>query len=120
MGLSPTAVSGEATSSPETVVISTVVTVGPFEGGSGTPKIKVNNASNTRYKQATTSSGLSSASLGSPGVGSGNAQALTLSGGNQVFLQFQVTTGELQFTNKTYTITNGSDTATISVTEAIR
>ena len=79
-----------------------------------------NNSPTTQFKQATTSSGLSSASLGSPGVGSGNAQALTLSGGNQVFLQFQVTTGELQFTNKTYTITNGSDTATISVTETIR
>ena len=78
------------------------------------------NSPTTKYKQATASSGLSGASLVTPGVGSGNAQSLTLSGGNQVFLQFQVTTGELQATNKTYTITNGSDTATISVTEAIR
>ena len=116
--ISPTSVAGDGSAGTE--LISTVVTVTIASPNSPTIHVDDNNSPTTQFKQATTSSGLSSASLGSPGVGSGNAQALTLSGGNQVFLQFQVTTGELQFTNKTYTITNGSDTATISVTEAIR
>ena len=116
--ISPTSVAGDGSAGTE--LISTVVTVTIASPNSPTIHVDDNNSPTTQFKQATTSSGLSSASLGSPGVGSGNAQALTLSGGNQVFLQFQVTTGELQFTNKTYTITNGSDTATISVTETIR
>ena len=116
--ISPTSVAGDGTAGTE--LISTVVTVTIASPNSPTIHVDNNNSPTTKYKQATTSSGLSSASLVTPGVGSGNAQSLTLSGGNQVFLQFQVTTGELQLTNKTYTITNGSDTATISVTEVIR
>jgi hypothetical protein len=116
--ISPTSVAGDGTAGTE--LISTVVIVTIASPNSPTIHVDNNNSPTTKYKQATTSSGLSSASLVTPGVGSGNAQSLTLSGGNQVFLQFQVTTGELQLTNKTYTITNGSDTATISVTEVIR
>ena len=116
--LSATAVAGDGNAGTE--LISTVITVTIASPSSPTIHVDNNNAPTTQFKQATASSGLSGASLGSPGVGSGNAQALTLSGGNQVFLQFQVTTGELQNTDKTYTITNGSDTATIDVNEAIR
>ena len=116
--LSATSVGGDGNAGTE--LISTVITVTIASPNSPTIHVDNNNSPTTQFKQATTSSGLSSASLGSPGVGSGNAQALTLSGGNQVFLQFQVTTGELQTTDKTYTITNGSDTATIDVEETIR
>ena len=116
--LSATSVQGDGNSGTE--LISTVITVTIASPNSPTIHVDNNNSPTTQFKQATTSSGLSSASLGSPGVGSGNAQALTLSGGNQVFLQFQVTTGELQTTDKTYTITNGSDTATIDVNETIK
>ena len=114
IGLSPTAVSGEATSNPQTVVISTVVTVGPFEGGSGTPKIKVNNASNTRYKQATTSSGLSSASFTTPTTSSGG-QTLTLDGNGQVFLQFEITETTGFQTTKSYTFFDSSLSRSMNV-----
>ena len=116
--LSGTSVGGDGLAGTE--LISTVITVTIASPNSPTIHVDNNNAPTTKYKQATASSGLSGASLVTPGVGSGNAQALTLSGGNQVFLQFQVTTGELQNTDKTYTITNGSDTATIDVEETIR
>ena len=116
--LSGTSVGGDGLAGTE--IISTVITVTIASPNSPTIHVDNNNAPTTKYKQATASSGLSGASLVTPGVGSGNAQALTLSGGNQVFLQFQVTTGELQNTDKTYTITNGSDTATIDVEETIR
>tara|TARA_R100001126_G_C4878444_1_gene177558 strand:+ start:791 stop:2311 length:1521 start_codon:yes stop_codon:yes gene_type:complete len=119
VGLSPTAVSGEATSSPETVVISTVVTVGPFEGGSGTPKIKVNNASNTRYKQATTSSGLSSASFTTPTTSSGG-QTLTLDGNGQVFLQFEITETTGLATTKSYTFFDSSLSRSMNVSVTAR
>ena len=114
VGLSPTAVSGEATSNPETVVISTVVTVGPFTGGSGTPKIKVDNASNTRYKQATTSSGLSSASFTTPTTSSGG-QTLTLDGSGQVFLQFEITETTGFQTTKSYTFFDSSLSRSMNV-----
>ena len=119
IGLSPTAVSGEATSNPQTVVISTVVTVGPFEGGSGTPKIKVNNASNTRYKQATTSSGLSSASFTTPTTSSGG-QTLTLDGNGQVFLQFEITETTGLATTKSYTFFDSSLSRSMNVSVTAR
>ena len=119
VGLSPTAVAGESTSNPETVVISTVVTVGPFTGGSGTPKIKVDNASNTRYKQATTSSGLSSASFTTPTTSSGG-QTLTLDGSGQVFLQFEITETTGLATTKSYTFFDSSLSRSMNVSVTAR
>ena len=117
--LSHTAVAGESTSNPETVVISQIVTVGPFTGGSGTPKIKVNNASNTRYRQATTSGGVSSASFTTPTTSSGG-QTLTLDGSGQVFLQFEITETTGVSTAKTYTIFDSSLTRTLTATITAR
>ena len=117
--LSHTAVAGESTSNPQTVVISQIVTAGPFTGGSGTPKIKVNNASNTRYRQATTSGGVSSASFVTPTTDSGG-QTLTLDGSGQVFLQFEITETTGFTTARTYTIFNSSLSRTLTATVVAR
>ena len=117
--LSHTAVTGESTSNPETVVISQIVTAGPFTGGSGTPKIKVNNASNTRYRQATTSGGVSSASFVTPTTDSGG-QTLTLDGSGQVFLQFEITETTGFTTARTYTIFDSSLSRTLTATVLAR
>jgi hypothetical protein len=116
---SATALAGESTSTPQTVVISTILTVGPFTGGSGTPKIKVDNASNTRYKQATTSSGLSSASFTTPTTGA-SGQTLTLDGSGQVFLQFEITETTGLATTKSYTFFDSSLSRSINVSVTAR
>ena len=113
--ISPTSVAGD-TIADGTEVIAQIVTVTIASPSS--PVIYVDNASNTRYKQATTSGGLSSASFTTPTTSTGG-QSLTLSGGNQVFLQFEITNTSPVF-NRTYTVKNGSDTETISVTEVER
>ena len=112
--ISHTAVAGESTSNPQTVVISQIVTVGPFTGGSGTPKIKVNDASNTRYRQATTSGGVSSASFTTPTTSSGG-QTLTLDGSGQVFLQFEITETTGFQTTKSYTFFDSSLSRSMNV-----
>ena len=117
--LSHTAVTGESTSNPQTVVISQIVTAGPFTGGSGTPKIKVNNASNTRYRQATTSGGVSSASFTTPTTDSAG-QTLTLDGSGQVFLQFEITETTGFTTARTYTIFDSSLSRTLTATVLAR
>ena len=117
--LSHTAVAGESTSNPQTVVISQIVTAGPFTGGSGTPKIKVNNASNTRYRQATTSGGVSSASFTTPTTDSAG-QTLTLDGSGQVFLQFEITETTGFTTARTYTIFDSSLSRTLTATVVAR
>ena len=117
--LSHTAVAGESTSNPQTVVISQIVTAGPFTGGSGTPKIKVNNASNTRYRQATTSGGVSSASFTTPTTGA-SGQTLTLDGSGEVFLQFEITETTGFTTAKTYTIFDSSLSRTLTATVIAR
>jgi len=119
IGLSPTAVAGESTSNPQTVVISQIVTVGPFTGGSGTPKIKVDNASNTRYRQATTSGGVSSASFTTPTTSSGG-QTLTLDGSGQVFLQFEITETTGLATTKSYTFFDSSLSRSMNVSVTAR
>ena len=113
--ISPTSVAGDNIAD-GTEVIAQIVTVTIASPSS--PVIYVDNASNTRYKQATTSGGLSSASFTTPTTSTGG-QSLTLSGGNQVFLQFEITNTSPVF-NRTYTVKNGSDTETISVTEVER
>ena len=117
--LSHTAVAGDSTSTPQTVVISQIVTVGPFTGGSGTPKIKVNNASNTRYRQATTSGGVSSASFTTPTTGA-SGQTLTLDGSGQVFLQFEITETTGLATTKSYTFFDSSLSRSINVSVTAR
>ena len=116
---SATALADDSTSNPETVVISTILTVGPFTGGSGTPKIKVNNASNTRYRQATTSSGLSSASFTTPTTGA-SGQTLTLDGSGQVFLQFEITETTGLATTKSYTFFDSSLSRSMNVSVTAR
>jgi len=116
---SATALADDSTSNPETVVISTILTVGPFTGGSGTPKIKVNNASNTRYRQATTSSGLSSASFTTPTTGA-SGQTLTLDGSGQVFIEFEITEATGVATTKSYTFFDSSLSRSINVSVTAR
>lgn len=111
--LSTTEVIGTAVTTPQTVVISEIVTVGPFTGGSGTPKIKVNNASNTRYRQATTSGGITSASFTTPTT-SASGQTLTLNGSGQVYLQFEITETTGIGTTRIYTVFDDSLSRTIT------
>jgi hypothetical protein len=111
---SPNTLSGDGTLSATPEVIAQVVTV-TVTNPSGTTNIYVNNASNTRYKQATTSGGLSSASFTTPSTNQ-TAQSLTLNGSNQVFLQFEITNTSFLF-NRTYTVKNNGETATIGVSE---
>lgn len=79
----------------------------------GTLKVFVDNTSNCRFKQATTSGGLSSASYGSlSGTNYSGGDTLTLSSG-QVFLQFEVTLTSGTSTSKTFTISDNTNSETI-------
>ena len=92
IALSPTSLSanGGGTSLPF-VAESGTLTVTYNVSPAGTLKVFVNNTSNCRFKQATTSGGLSSASFGSlSGTNYSGGDTLTLSS-SQVFLQFEVT-----------------------------
>lgn len=114
VAVSPNEAIGDGTLSATPEVIAQVVTV-TVTNPSGTTNIYVDNASNTRYKQATTSGGLSSASFTTPSTNQ-TAQSLTLNGSNQVFLQFEITNTSILF-NRTYTVKNNGETATIGVVE---
>jgi len=114
VAVSPTAVSGDSTLSASPEVIAQIVTA-TVTSPSGTTNIYINTASNTRYKQATTSGGLSSASFTTPSTNQ-TAQSLTLNGSNQVFLQFEITNNSPIF-SRIYTVKNNGETATISVSE---
>ena len=111
---SPNVAQGDGTLSATPEVIATVVTV-TVTSPSGTTNIYVDATSNTRYKQATTSGGLSSASFTTPSTNQ-TAQSLTLNGSNQVFLQFEITNNSPVF-SRTYTVKNNGETATITVSE---
>lgn len=97
-------------------VLSQVVTV-TVTNPSGTTRIWVNNSSGTRYKQATTSGGLSSASFTTPPTTLASADTLTLNGSNQVFLQFEITNPSDSLFSRTYTVRNNSVNETITVSE---
>jgi len=117
VAVSPSAVIGDGTPSASPEVIAQIVTA-TVTSPSGTTNIYVDNASNTRYKQATTSGGLSSASFTTPSTNQ-TAQSLTLNGSNQVFLQFEITNNSPIF-SRTYTVKNNGETATIGVSELER
>ena len=67
-----------------------------------------------RYKQATTSGGLSSASFTTPTTDSGG-QTLTLDGNGQVFLQFEITETTGFQTTKSYTFFDSSLSRSMNV-----
>ena len=112
--LSPTslAANGGGTALPY-VAESTTVTVTYNVSPAGTLKVFVDNTSNCRFKQATTSGGLSSASYGSlSGTNYSGGDTLTLSSG-QVFLQFEVTLSSGTNISRTFTISDNTNSETI-------
>ena len=114
IALSPTSLSanGGGTSLPF-VAESGTLTVTYNVSPAGTLKVFVNNTSNCRFKQATTSGGLSSASFGSlSGTNYSGGDTLTLSS-SQVFLQFEVTLTSGTSTSRTFTISDNTNSETI-------
>ena len=112
--LSPTSLSanGGGTSLPF-VAESGTLTVTYNVSPAGTLKVFVNNTSNCRFKQATTSGGLSSASFGSfGGTNYSGGNTLTLSS-SQVFLQFEITLTSGTSTSRTFTISDNTNSETI-------
>ena len=112
--LSPTlfADNGEGAALPY-VAESAIVTVTYNVSPAGTLKVFVDNTSNCRFKQATTSGGLSSASYGSlSGTNYSGGDTLTLSSG-QVFLQFEVTLSSGTNISRTFTISDNTNSETI-------
>jgi len=112
--LSPTslAANGEGAALPY-VAESTTVTVTYNVSPAGTLKVFVDDTSNCRFKQATTSGGLSSASYGSlSGTNYSGGDTLTVSS-NQVFLQFEVTLSSGTSTSRTFTISDNTNSETI-------
>ena len=95
------------------VAESGILTVTYNVSPAGTLKVFTNNTSNCRFKQATTSGGLSSASFGSfSGTNYSGGNTLTVSS-NQVFLQFEITLTSGTNISRTFTISDNTNSETI-------